>query len=109
MEIPLEPIFAAFGLAADVTTPDAESPITTTVVWSSVETDDVPGGSAFQRREPLRVAGLKRSEVPTVPRGTLIVAPEVLGGAVKTWRVDGTDRVDVDMVRVIVMQVEDET
>ena len=95
------PIFDAFGVPAMVTRPAPnDTPIETTGVWVEVAEMEVPSGLAFQRKEPQRLLALMRAEVPTVPRGTAVLAPEILGGAVLRWRVDGLDRADADHHRV---------
>ena len=66
--------------------------------------ESVPYGTDFQRREPRRVLAVKRADVVTLPRGTVITAPEKLGGADKTWRVDGLEReIDAYYWRAIVV------
>ena len=40
--------------------------------------------------------------MPTLPRGTVIVAPEVQGGADKTWSVDGLEQSLTDQWRAFV-------
>lgn len=104
VRVPLDPIFAAFGVPVTVTRPALDdAPIETTGVWVELPEMEVPLGLGFQRKEPQRVLALSRVEVPTVPRGTEILAPETLGGPVKGWRVDGLERADVDLHRVYVM------
>lgn len=100
--VPLDPIFEAFGVAATVTRPfPDDTPIVTTGVWDTGVTDTI--GVDLKRRESRLVFGLRRDEVPTVPRGTLIEAPPMRGGAVQTWRVDATDRVMTDLTHVVVV------
>lgn len=87
--VPVTPLLAAFGVAATVTRPaPGNTPIATTGIWVDAEDDPQPYGTDFTRREPPRLLSLPRAEVPTLPRGTLVAAPEVGGGASKTWRVD---------------------
>jgi hypothetical protein len=98
------PIFDAFGVPATVTRPAPDdTPIETTGVWIEVAEMEVPLGLAFQRKESQRLLTLMRAEVPTVPRGTTVLAPETLGGAVLRWRIDGLERADVDQHRVYVI------
>lgn len=47
---------------------------------------------------------LSRDEVPAVPRGTVIVAPERLGETPKSWIVDSHEYVDADQTRVFVVE-----
>ena len=92
----------AHGVPATVTLPSGD-PVSAQVLWMTLATDDMPVGLSVQRREPRRVAVLRRADVPAVPRGTLIVAPERVGDPLKAWRVDGTDRIEVDQTRVLVV------
>lgn len=101
------PLLEAFGVPATVTRPSPDDdPIATPVIWLSPEDSDRPYGTDYQRREPRRVMGVPRTTVAGVPRGTLVVAPELLGGTDKTWRVDEMLRsADVDLWRLAVVQV----
>lgn len=104
----LDPALSAFGVSVVVTRPDYDdTPIATTGFWLSPLTDDQPVGTDFTRREPRRVLVVPRAAVPTAPRGTLVTAPELEGGASRTWRVDGFQQVaDPDHFRLIVALVE---
>jgi hypothetical protein len=89
------------GVAATVTRPQPnDEPIETRVIWIAPETIDLPGGSEFQRREAIHVMALGRDVLETVPRGTIVLAPERPGGEVLRWRVDGLERADADHHRV---------
>lgn len=103
--VPVDVLLEAFGVPATVTRPvPDDTPIITTGIWDANGlTDDVPSGQALTRREERRVMALARSEVPTVPKGTQIVAPPTLGDADQTWRVDGMIRVDRDLQWVAVL------
>lgn len=92
----------AFGVDATVTPPGGEA-MTTRAIWLSPLEDDQPVGLDFKRREPRRVLAVPRSDVASAPRGTIITAPEALGGVTKTWRVDGlVQAVDPGHLRLIV-------
>jgi hypothetical protein len=101
--------FAAHGVPATVTRPlPDDTPISTRGIWvtpglSRPFTDPLPRDFALQRREPERVIALPRSEVPTLPTGTRVDAPEQLGGAVRAWRVDAIDYVDAAQYRAFVV------
>lgn len=96
----------AHGVPATFTRPAPDNtPIVAEGIWVTPVTEAIPGNVEFSRREPIRIMAVPRALVPTVPRGTTIVAPEVAGGVNKTWRVDATERVDVDRVRVVVVPV----
>src|SRR5687768_3198209 len=83
------------GVAATVTRPAPdETPIETRGIWVTSPLEEPRAfGTDFQRRAPRRVLALPVSAVPTLPRGTLVSAPDQSGGAVKVWRVDGLDPV----------------
>jgi hypothetical protein len=98
--------FEVHGLDVIVTR-DGEDPIETRGVWLTTDTESLPSGSAFPRREPIRVMALRRDEVPTVPKGTVIVAPETHGGEDETWIVDAYDLQRADQHRVIVRRAVD--
>lgn len=94
--------FAQYGVDGIVTRPD-EEPIEARVLWVTPQTDGVPTSSTFQRRDQTRVVGLLRSEVPTAPIGTIVEAPDVAGGASARYRVDSTELVEVEHIRVSVV------
>ncbi len=100
--------FAAFGVPATVTRPAPDNTsVVTTAVWLPEPLDETrPAGTDFQRREPRKVLALRRGDsLPTMPRGTIVAAPEISGGAAKNWRVDELDRTLPDEWRVIVVRV----
>jgi len=104
---------AAFGVAATVSvilvgSPDVDPPIAsvveTTGVWLTPADDPQPIGADFTRREPRRVLAIPiSSPLTTVPRGTLIEAADEPGGTVRTWRVDGLERSEPGLMRVLVV------
>lgn len=96
---------SAHGVDATVTrpTPD-DTPIETRVIWVTPATDDFPGSGEFARRDQTRVIALPRSAVPTVPRGTRIVAAEVGSEVAATWKVDATLSVTPEQTRVVVVE-----
>jgi hypothetical protein len=95
------PFFDAFGVPVTVTRPLPDNdPIETVGIWIDLAPMEMPPGMEFQRKEPQRVLALGRDDVPTVPRGTAVLAPETLGGPVKGWRIDGLERADADHHRV---------
>src|SRR4051812_26891579 len=96
---------ATFGVPVTVTRPfPDDTAIETTGIWMTTQTEDVPTGTDFQRREPRRVMALSRAAVPTLPRGTLISATENPGGTAETWRVDGIERLEADHVRALLVR-----
>ncbi len=99
--VALDPILAAFGVPATVTRPAPDdTPIETTGIWITPLTLEVPTGGEFQAAERQYVMALPRADVPTVPRGTIVDAPETLGQADARWRADGVERAEYDHHRV---------
>ncbi len=93
------------SIAVTVTRPAPnDDPITTRGIWCTPNTEPMPGGVEFSRREAIRILALRRDDVPTAPKDTVILAPhpEDLGGDPVGWVVDGTDLRAVDHHRVIV-------
>jgi hypothetical protein len=107
---PLRPLaralsLSAFGVPATVTLPN-DLPVETTGIWVQSLEETQPFGQDLGRREPRKVLAIPRTTaLPVVPRGSLIVAAELSGESARTWRVDGLDRVEVDLVRVILVPV----
>jgi hypothetical protein len=108
IRVPMSGALAAFGVPA-VVTPPGEEAIETTAIWLSPVAEDVPSGQDLQRREMRRVLALDRAMVPTVSRGTIIVAAEKASDLTQTWRVDEVDLKDPDHVRVRVIPVGEES
>lgn len=95
---------SAHGVPVTVTRPfPDDTPIVTTGIWLTTTTDDMPAPVDFQRRDVRRVLAVSRASVATIPRGTLILAPEKAGDAIQRWRVDGVDRQEADHNRVVVV------
>lgn len=105
VRVPLAPMLAAFGVAATVRRPHPDPPVEATGFWTEPQHDEqLPYGSDMATREPRRVFVLQRAGgLTTMPRNTLIDAPEELGGAVVRWRVDGLERVEADAWRVFLV------
>lgn len=99
------PAFTAFSLPATVTPPGG-SAISTTAVWVTPQTVDVPILGDARVAEPRRVLALRRDQVPSAPRATVIAVAERAGQPTKQWRVDGVDRADEgDVLRVVVVPI----
>lgn len=90
------------GVPATVT-PPGEDAITTRVIWLTPVIDDLPAGRDLDRREPRRMMVLSRAAVANVPRGTIISAPEKLGGDSRNWQIDGVESTEPDNFHVIVV------
>lgn len=103
LRVALTPLLAAFSVAATVTRPQPnDTPITTEGIWLPEQTVDRPGGSEFTRASRERVFCLDRS-IGRLPTGTVIEAAEESGGTVRRWIVDGVDREEHDLIRVLVV------
>lgn len=96
-----EAAFGVMGVAATITRPEPDdTPIETTVIWlTSVTEDGLGGGLDLKRVEAKRAFAVLRSAVPSMPRGSRLVAPDLPGGTVRRWRVDGIERAEPDQVR----------
>lgn len=103
--VPMVPVLEAFGVAITVTVPPFEDdPVATTGVWVTSITQDVPFGTDFQRRERRRVLTMALSSaLASVPRGSVVYAPEFAGGTVLRWRVDGFEVQEADHVRAVLV------
>jgi len=104
--VPLALALDAFGLPITVTrsVPGA-SPVATTGAWLAPLLDEaLPAGTDLQRREPRRVMAVSRtSELASLPRNSLVSAPEELGGPAVLWRVDSLYRAEYDHWRVVLV------
>lgn len=96
----------AFGVPATVTRPAPDNaPITTSIAWVNTTTDALPAGIDLQRAEHMKLMSISLIDVPSVPRNTVVVAPEIKGGEDKTWQVESTIARTFDEVRVLVLEV----
>lgn len=103
IRVPLDVLFDNFGVPAIVTRPVPDhDPIATTGIWDTTVSGEAGGGDA-KRRDYRRVIGLRKDQVPTVPKGTVIEAPLERGAAVQTWRYDTVDRLMDDITYVVVL------
>jgi hypothetical protein len=94
----------AHGVDGVVTRPAPEdTPIEARVIWITHLTEETPANSDLQRHAPRRVMALSLSQVPTVPYGTRVVAPERAGESDRNWFVEGIERREADHVRVYVL------
>lgn len=93
-----EAAFGVMGVPATITRPD-DTPIVTSIIWLTSVTEDANSGMDLQRREAKRSFAVLRSAVSSVPRGSKLVAPDLPGGTVRRWRIDGVERAEPDQVR----------
>ncbi len=100
--------FNDFGIDVVVTRPAPDDdPIEATGIWMTPPPLDVPLSSGFQRREARRSMALRRSEVPTVPQGTVILAAAPGQSDAVHWRVDAPEIVEAEYVTVILLAAPD--
>jgi hypothetical protein len=97
-----ESALRAFGVPATVTVP-SEDPVTTRALWLPPVTEVYPTGQDYRGAASRRMLALPISDVPEVPRGTVIAAPEQRGGSIVNWTVDETLRIDPDHHRLVVL------
>jgi hypothetical protein len=102
VRVPFSVLLAAFGASAVVTLPDAE-PVTATVVWMPPSPDLVPAGLELQAVQVRRVLAIPRATVPSVPRKTTVVVPEIDGGSPRAFMVDAIEREEPDHVCVVLV------
>lgn len=104
----LDATFNILGVPITVTRPAPDdTPIVTTGVWLERPLEEPRAfGQDFQRLDARKVLGIIRtSTLQSVPRGTMILAPELEGTIDKTWQVDGySNAVEPDLLRVLVVQ-----
>ncbi len=101
--VPFAVVLDAFGVPATVTREDAD-PIETEGVWVLPSMDLVPSGLALQVSAKHRLIAFDRDAVPTLPKGTSIVAPERLGEAEQGWIVEDQELADADHIRALVVK-----
>lgn len=103
----LELNLAAHGVEVLVTR-SGEAGLETRAIWVTPISEDMPVGGEFQRREPRRVMAFSRTEIDTLPKGTVVFGPEQGGDLAESryWRVDGMERQEADHIRVYVVPIE---
>lgn len=101
--------FEVHGVDATVIRPYPDSdPIETRIIWLTDVTVDEAGGP-FTRAQGQKVMCFRRDQVPTVPDGTIVVAPPKAGDADARWKVDGQHSTFADHQRKFVVRGEDES
>lgn len=105
----LSATFAVMGVPATITRPAPDNtPIATSVIWLPPPVDEPrPAGTDFQRLAPRKVIGVRvTATLPSLPRGTTILAAAETGGTQKTWRVEDIAKpAELDLTRVLVVEV----
>lgn len=97
--------FQTHGVPAVVTPPDAD-PVSTRIIWLTPTTESLPTGNEIRRADSRRVMAIRRDDVPTVPRGTVIEVTEHLLTSPATWKTDAMENVFSDHHRVVVVPYE---
>src|SRR5690242_9705076 len=103
--------FSVHGLPATLELATGDR-VTTRVIWLTPESDAMPVDEArgrwaqdtLQRRDPIRILAVRRSDVPRVPRGSVVRVAESGGGPIRKWTVDGHERTEADHHRVTVLR-----
>jgi len=104
LRVPLAPILSTFGVPATVVRPAPDdAPIATTGVWLSRAAEQFPGGAEIRRAQRDYLMALPVADLPTVPLLTRVAAPDIGGGPVLSWIVDGFDRLDAEFRYVILV------
>ena len=101
--VPVDEYFSAFGLPATVTRPNLDPITGTAIVWISPLTISSPEGAALQGASPQRLLVVRRDQVPTLPGGTVIEAPEAETGELLEWKVDSVVAIELELIRALVL------
>jgi hypothetical protein len=107
-DVALDATFDLLALDITVQRPEPDAvPYTTQGVWLSPLDESQPFGQDITRKDPRRVIVMRRSAtLPEIVRGTKILAPELDGGTVKTWKVDGfVQATEPDIIRPVLIQI----
>lgn len=87
---------AAHGMPVTVTVPNGE-PVSTDGIWFTPETD----GDA--QKHGTFVLVLRKADVPSVPRKTIVIGSPPNGDQTRRWMVDSTMKVETDRVYVVLV------
>lgn len=105
--IGMQAMFATMAVDGVLTMPAPNNtPLDIRAIWLTPEAPVQPFGQDLGRVDPKRVLAIQRTAtLPSIPRGSVIVAPETEGGTDKTWRVEGVpSAVTADEIRVFVVE-----
>jgi hypothetical protein len=92
-----------FGVPATVQIPNGP-PVETTIIWLDPTTEQAPGQGELRRAEQHKACAIKRSDLPAVPRGTVITIFE--GGINYRWKVDSSVALPSDRHHVLVVPMD---
>lgn len=94
--------YAVHGVPAVLTVPDG-LPVSCTVIWLSPPTEMQPAGVDIRRAGARKGLGVRRSEAPSLPRGSCFSVAEAPGESAADFLVDSVDTVDHCEYRVTVV------
>lgn len=84
-------------------TPPGDPAISTVGNWVDSRIFEVPEGAGFHRREGSHFLEVTLAAVPSAPRDTVVVAPEVAGGPNKNWSVESSERFAALGKRILIL------
>lgn len=99
----LSTLQSVFGVDVTVTPVDGD-PVSVTGVWMTPAPTDGPLAD-LKRRDRRRVMVFRRTDVPTLQRGSLVQAAELGAADVADWRVDGFEVIDAEQIRAVLVPV----
>ena len=79
------------------------SPIPTVGNWMDPRIFEAPDGAGFQRGEGSHFMSVLIADIPSAPRGSVVVAPEVSGGLDKTWSVERSEPIVALGTRILIL------
>lgn len=99
---------SAHGTPVTITVPYGDPVELDAVIWLTPQTEDVPGDGVFRRKEAQQVIVVPRADVPSLPRGTVVVGAPYAGDTTQRWLVDGIERVEADRVYAVLVPAPEE-
>jgi hypothetical protein len=95
--------FTAHGVDATVTPVGLDEIPDIRAIWLTDETTEQPAAAIAGRRQALKGMAFRKADVPSLPRGSRILAPLPTGGDPIEWVVDSLERSEADHWRVLVV------
>ncbi len=75
------------GAVPATVTPKGGAPVDCQIVWHSPIVEGLPSGLDLQRMTSMENMSIRLADVPVLPEGSVVLAPELLGGVPQSWRV----------------------
>lgn len=100
-QVAIDQTFRILGVDVVVTPPNG-SPVETRAVWDAADIEGAGRGRQLRRAMWLPTS----DELPSVPRGTVIVGPEPHSTESKTWRWDQKLSVEPGKIQGLVVEVK---